>query len=102
MPRQLPDTSNRTGRETFCIHDHLREDFSLDYGLTLTITPNPKFHTRAGNIMATFRHIPGTERRLIPISSSSKRDKGTFPKDTPCSESESCYREGSNRNTSRF
>ncbi|KAF4110470.1 hypothetical protein G5714_007501 [Onychostoma macrolepis] len=42
MPRQLPDTSNRTGRETFCIHDHLREDFSLDYGLTLIITPNPK------------------------------------------------------------
>ncbi|KAF4107845.1 hypothetical protein G5714_010604 [Onychostoma macrolepis] len=45
IPRQLPDTSNRTRRETFCIHDHLREDFSLDYGLTLTITPNPKQHS---------------------------------------------------------
>ncbi|KAF4111731.1 hypothetical protein G5714_008762 [Onychostoma macrolepis] len=45
MPRQMPDISNRTGRETFCIHDHLREDFSLDYGLTLTITPNPKQHS---------------------------------------------------------
>ncbi|KAF4115023.1 hypothetical protein G5714_002512 [Onychostoma macrolepis] len=39
------------------------------------------------------------EKRQIAISSSSKRDKGTFPKDTPSSESSACYREGSNRST---
>ncbi|XP_058629588.1 uncharacterized protein LOC131539206 [Onychostoma macrolepis] len=39
------------------------------------------------------------EKHQIAISSSSKRDKGTFPKDTPCSESLACYRVGSNRST---
>ncbi|KAF4115260.1 hypothetical protein G5714_002749 [Onychostoma macrolepis] len=39
------------------------------------------------------------EKRQIAISSSSKTDKGTFPKDTPVSESSACYQEDSNRST---
>ncbi|KAF4099722.1 hypothetical protein G5714_019848 [Onychostoma macrolepis] len=60
MPRQLPDTSNRTGRETFCIHDHLKEDFSLDYGLTLTITPNPKQHSPVRKGPPQWQTLPET------------------------------------------
>ncbi|KAF4116035.1 hypothetical protein G5714_003524 [Onychostoma macrolepis] len=54
--------------------------------------------------METANHSMEMEKRQIAISSSSKRDKGTFPKYTPSSESsssesESCYQEDSNRST---
>ncbi|KAF4118663.1 hypothetical protein G5714_000714 [Onychostoma macrolepis] len=49
--------------------------------------------------METANHSMEMEKRQTAISSSSKRDKGTFPKDTPCSEFSACYREGSNRST---
>ncbi|KAF4114051.1 hypothetical protein G5714_004274 [Onychostoma macrolepis] len=49
--------------------------------------------------METANHSMEMEKHQIAISSSSKRDKGTFPKDTPCSESLACYRVGSNRST---
>ncbi|KAF4096942.1 hypothetical protein G5714_022911 [Onychostoma macrolepis] len=55
--------------------------------------------------METANHSMEMEKRQIAISSSSKRDKGTFPKYTPSSESsssesESFYQEDSNRSTS--
>ncbi|KAL0168478.1 hypothetical protein M9458_036700, partial [Cirrhinus mrigala] len=40
-------------------------------------------------LMEPANHSTEMEKRQIAISSSSERDKGTPPKDTPCSESES-------------
>ncbi|KAL0165604.1 hypothetical protein M9458_037448, partial [Cirrhinus mrigala] len=40
--------------------------------------------------MEPANHSTEMEKRQIAISSSSERDKGTLPKDTPCSESPAC------------
>ncbi len=45
-------------------------------------------HTVSSTLMETANHSLEMEKRQIAISSSSERDKGTFTKDTPCSESE--------------
>jgi len=46
MLRQLPDTSSRAGRGTFCTHQNQGEDFSLDNTLTLTTKLIPKVQAR--------------------------------------------------------
>ncbi len=50
-------------------------------------------HTVSSTLMETDNHSLEMGKRQIGISSSSERDKGTFPKDTPCSESEPCMGE---------
>ncbi|KAL0148373.1 hypothetical protein M9458_056353 [Cirrhinus mrigala] len=46
-------------------------------------------------------HSTEMKKRQIAISSSSERDKGTLPKDTPCSESATCEGKDTNRTNPR-
>ncbi len=50
-------------------------------------------HTMTPTLMETANHSLEMGKCQIAISSSSERDKGTFPKDTPSSESEPCMGE---------
>ncbi len=59
----------------------------LDYAISYTGGKKGGPHRVPPTLMETANHSLEMEKREIAISSSSERDEGTFPKDTPCSES---------------